>query len=272
MKQDNKCLIVGLQDTGKSTYIAAFWAIEKDGDTGHQLSFDTYPDNTEYLDSIGNLWLEQEPVNRSPINAQELEFKLKDAESGEKINLAIPDFKGERFKRLLQNEEPSEIVTWLADASSILFFLPPTPERIFNEEMMEGLPEKTDYAPGDSFNVDEIEPWIQCIELLKYIHSVKGDIKIAFCVSKWDSNMGKKIKVDKWIATEHLFFCTFVRKHFHHVKYYGVSAQGLDYENRGELNVDKVSMLTDKRERAYISDGISIDHDITKPLSWLLND
>ena len=37
MENTKKCLIVGLPNAGKSTYIGAFWAIEKDGGTGHKL-------------------------------------------------------------------------------------------------------------------------------------------------------------------------------------------------------------------------------------------
>lgn len=46
-----KCLAIGLQDTGKTSYITAFWAIEKDGNTKHKLTFDKYPSDTSYLDS-----------------------------------------------------------------------------------------------------------------------------------------------------------------------------------------------------------------------------
>jgi hypothetical protein len=63
-----------------------------------------------------------------------------------------------------------------------------------------------------------------------------------------------------------------VRHHFYNVKYYGISAQGLDYDNRGGLTEAKVSELTDLGKRAYISSGTDKDYDITKPLAWLLED
>lgn len=272
MSQTKKCLVVGLQDTGKSTYMAAFWVIEKDGNSGHQLSFEKYPDNTQYLDAIGNNWLEQEPVTRSSNISQELEFSLKHKDTGSIIELAIPDFKGERYKMILQNEYPAEIEKWLNGSDRILFFLPPTPEIVFNEEVdVADSPEK-ERQPAQTFNVDEIEEWIQIIELLKFIHEKKGDVKIAFCVSKWDINLAKKISVQRWIEQEHLFFHVFVKHHFHKVNYYGVSAQGLNYEKRGELSETKVSELTDQVMRAYISNGTDKDYDITKPLAWLLED
>lgn len=54
MENNMKCLAIGLQDTGKTSYITAFWAIEKDGNTKHKLTFDKYPSDTSYLDSMAN--------------------------------------------------------------------------------------------------------------------------------------------------------------------------------------------------------------------------
>lgn len=271
MEKSNQCLFVGLQDTGKSSYLGAFWAIESDGQTGHELTFNGLPANSEYLESLGSLWLQQEPVSRSPMNSHELEISLKHRDTGAIINLAIPDFKGERFKLILQNEVPNEIDKWLKASDRIFFFLPPTRERVFNEELGEN-ENKDAKKPNRDFNVDEIEPWIQIIELLKFIYEEKGNIKIAFCVSKWDELMPKGIKVQKWIEQEHVFFNTFVRHHFSNVKYFGISAQGLDYDNRGGLTEAKVGELTEKGKRAYISSGTDKDYDITKPLAWLLED
>lgn len=272
MNQVKKCLVVGLQDTGKSSYMAAFWVIEKAGTSGHLLTFNNLPDNTKYLDSIGTCWLEQEPVNRSSNIGTELEFSLKHKDTGSIIELAIPDFKGERYKLILQNEVASEIEKWLEESDRILFFLPPTIEKKFNEEFGVGPEDDLKRRLSPSFNVDEIEPWIQNVELLKYIHEKKGDIKIAFCVSKWDLKMTKNMLVQRWIEQEHLFFHTYVKCHFSNVKYFGVSAQGVNYEQRGELTEDKICELTDEGKRAYISSGTDKDYDITKPLAWLLEE
>lgn len=118
--------------------------------------------------------------------------------------------------------------------------------------------------------MDAIDEWIQNIELLKYICETRGDLKIAFCVSKWDKMMSKQIDVEDWIRQEHLFFYTFVKYHFDDVKYFGISAQGLDYDHRGEMTEEKVSELTDQKRRAFVSSGKNRNYDITLPLSWLL--
>ena len=273
MGKVKKCLAVGLQDTGKTSYITAFWAIEKDGDTGHKLTFEKYPSDTTYLDAMAALWLDQAIVQRSQINITDLTFELVHTENGDKFALTIPDFKGERFKLILQNESLEEVDNWLKKAECLLFFLSPTPEKKFNEEFLGAISqEKQNYQPLADFTVDAIDEWVQNIELLKYIREQRGDLKIAFCVSKWDTMMGKQVKVEDWIRQEHLFFYNFVKYHFDDVKYFGVSAQGLDYDHRGDMTEERVSELTDQKCRAFVSSGKDKDYDITLPLAWLLEE
>lgn len=271
MENDMKCLAIGLQDTGKTSYITAFWSIEKDGNTGHQLTFEMYPYDTSYLDSMAASWLDQTTVQRSQINITDITFDLIHNQSGHRFQMSIPDFKGERFKLILKNETVEEVDSWLKQADCLLFFLSPTSEKKFNEEYFGVITQdKQNYQPLEEFTVDAIDEWIQNIELLKYIYETRGDLKIAFCVSKWDKMMSKQIDVEDWIRQEHLFFYNFVKFHFDNVKYFGVSAQGLDYDHRGEMTEEKVSELTDQKRRAFVSSGKNRDYDITLPLSWLL--
>lgn len=271
MNNNKRCLAIGLPDTGKTSYISAFWAIEKDGNTDHHLTFEKYPADTSYLDSMAAMWLDQTNVQRSQINITDLTFDLISMETSSQVQMTIPDFKGERFKLILQNEIVEEVDNWLKQADCLLFFLSPNAEKKFNEEYYGMIPqEKQSYQPLAEFTVDAIDEWIQNVELLKYIHETRGDMKIAFCVSKWDTMMSKQINVEDWIKQEHRFFYTFVKYHFDKYKYFGVSAQGLDYNHRHGMTEAKVSELTNQRRRAFVSSGKNRDYDITLPLSWLL--
>ena len=91
MENNMKCLAIGLQDTGKTSYITAFWAIEKDGNTKHKLTFDKYPSDTSYLDSMATLWLNQAAVQRSQINITDLTFDLS---LGVSFKLVFPTSRG----------------------------------------------------------------------------------------------------------------------------------------------------------------------------------
>ncbi len=70
MEDKHSCLMVGLPSAGKSTYLAAFWAIEKEGNTGHLVSCRRYPPKTKYLDELKNNWLQQELVKRTTLGSE----------------------------------------------------------------------------------------------------------------------------------------------------------------------------------------------------------
>lgn len=272
-KNTKKCLVVGLPNAGKSTYIGAFWAIEKDGGTGHALTFEKYPNDIKYLNTLKDNWLDQKSVDRTVQMSQNLVFDL--ISDNGKISVNIPDFKGEVFNQVLLGNTPETLKEWIYDSDSILLFVENCDENYYNEQF-----ESDDCANGETpsahFQIDEIEPWIKVTQILKFLKKEKGDIRLSICVSAWD----KKLKdleqgdtIDSWLKSEHLFFYTFVKHQFSTVKFYGISAQGFDYENR-DVNMTEanVSKLTDKKERAYISSGTDKDFDITKPLAWLLEE
>jgi len=139
---------------------------------------------------------------------------------------------------------------------------------------------RNDYAtggetPSTEFNIGEVEPWIKVIQLLKFVKKEKGVIPLSICISAWDktlNDLNEEDTIETWLEAEHLFFYRFTEQYFSGAKYFGISAQGLDYDNRGDLTESKVSELTDLGKRAYISSGTDKDYDITKPLAWLLED
>lgn len=269
-----KCLVVGLPNAGKSTYIGAFWAIEKDGETGHTLTFDKYPNDIKYLNSLKNNWLEQKSVDRTVQISKDLVLDLKRNSDGGKISVGIPDFKGEVFNQVLRKNIPETLKKWIDDSDSILLFVENCEEDYYCEQFGDDC--TNNETPYANFQVDEIESWIKVIQILKFLKKKKGDIRLSICVSAWDKTLKaleQGATIDSWLKSEHSFFYAFVKHQFSTVKFYGISAQGFDYENRdASMTEAAVSRLTDKKERAYISSGTDRDYDITKPLAWLLED
>jgi hypothetical protein len=269
-----KCLVVGLPNAGKSTYIGAFWAIEKDGGTGHTFTFEKYPSDIKYLNALKDNWLEQKAVDRTVQLSQDLMFDLERLADGEKLSVNIPDFKGEVFNQLLLGNSPDKLDEWIKDADSILMFIENCEEEIYSEEFGDDTSDRD--IPSNAFGIEEIEPWIKVIQILKFLKEEKGDIPISICVSAWDkaiNNLSEGDSVDSWLKEEHLFFYTFATHQFSNVRFFGVSAQGLDYDDRdADFTDKKVRELTEQKKRAYISSGTDKDYDITKPLAWLLED
>lgn len=268
MEDKHSCLMVGLPSAGKSTYIAAFWAIEKEGNTGHKVSCCKYPPDTKYLDELKNKWLRQELVQRTTLGSV-VQLDLEN-ETNKKMVLQIPDFKGESFMSILQNEIDETLHKWIKKADSILFFIPQISMPSLKDEIILG-DEESESKTNPAFSLDSVSLLTQNIMLLKYISDMCGTlIPISICFSAWDE-IGKEVKsVEEWVQTEYPFFYNFVTNHYDKYRFFGVSAQGKKY-GEGENQFDEeLDELTEKRQRAYVF----TDHksnDITEPLAFLLN-
>lgn len=268
MENNHSCLMVGLPSAGKTTYMVAFWAIEKDGNTGHKISFSEYPEDTKYLDEQKSRWLSQEKVQRTTVGA-ELHWNLTHTETGKKLMLHVHDFKGESFQKLLMNQLDDSVHNWIAQADSILFFVPNKQSDSLKDEVYAG-DENNETVSNPAFTINEVSLWTQNIMLLKYLHEKLGSfIPISICFSAWDEVNADFHSVEDWIKTEHRFFYNFVKSHFKTVKFFGVSAQGKKYEEGEDAFDEKLDELTSEKKRAYIfTDKKS--NDITEPIAFLL--
>lgn len=269
MENTKKCLIVGLPSAGKSTYIGAFWAIEKDGGTNHKLTCKEYPSDTTYLDALKKSWLEQNVVERTlNIEPQEIRLKLHSETTGNTLELHIPDFKGEIFQRILSNNVAEKAVQWCNETDCILYFIKYANEDILQDE----IPQTTaslelTQRESTAMQITDISEWTQNIMLLKYLHTqVDSDIPLAICISAWDK-VNTELFIESWVKSKHLFLYNFIQQHFSNVKYYGVSAQGLEYRDE---KFEEYQKLTELKQRAYVyTDKKS--HDITEPFEFLIS-
>lgn len=267
-----KCIIVGLPGAGKSTYIGAFWAIEKDGKTGHKLVCSKYPEDSVYLDSLKSSWKKQKEVSRtSQLDVKEIIFELSSLSSSDEITLCVPDFKGEKFQSIIQNNIDPEVDKWFKESDSVLFFLKYNGRDTLQDEMPVSDPEnKQDQASVLSTN--EMSEWTKNIMLLKYILNTYKIERFAICVSAWDKvDTDAYPTVESWLKETSPFFLNFLRDNIKDFKLYGISAQGIDYNHypNGE-SVESIQQKTEENRRAYVYESVK-NYDITEPLCCLIN-
>lgn len=270
---NKKCLIAGLPSAGKSTYIAALWASEKDGNTSHALTCLKYPADTTYLDMLRKKWQNMETVDRTTIaSPAEIELTMKVKETNEELTLLIPDFKGEVFQQVLVNQVSDDIVRWCEESDRILFFARDLGLMALQDELPssgrdKGIEQKQDIE----MELKDIHIVIQNIMLLKFLRERMGNCRIAICVSAWDAigNINEDESVEYWLCKNHPFFYQYVVTHFYKPKFYGVSAQGFDYK-APTLPEEELIQQSLEGRRAYVFQDGAADHDITKPLAELL--
>lgn len=267
-------LLAGLPAAGKSTYITALWAVEKDGKSGHLFTCDGLPSESSYIDSMRENWMVLKEVRRTAFaEPQEIILPMKSSRTGEKINLSLPDFKGEVFQRVLDNAVSEEIKEWCDKSNGILFMLDlgNSSPQMLQEEVSEATKPKVDLEKVVMTSSD-IDPAIQNVLLLKYLYERMDDIPIAIGFSSWDAtdcNDGKSI--DEWVEENHPCIYNYVKEHFSSFKFYGISAQGADYGDLDENSGDELAEKTTLKERAFIyTDHKSFD--ITEPIDFLIKE
>lgn len=267
-------LLAGLPAAGKSTYITALWAVEKDGKSGHLLTCDGMPSESSYIDSMRENWMVLKEVRRTAFaEPQEIVLPMKSSRTGEKINLSLPDFKGEIFQRILDNAVSKEIEDWCGKSSGILFMLNlgGCSPQMLQEQVSDVTKPKVDLEKVVMTSGD-IEPAIQNVLLLKYLYDYMDDIPIAICFSSWDATDCKEGKsVDEWVKENHPCIYNYVKEHFSSFRFYGISAQGADYGDLDENSGDELAEKTTQKERAFVyTDKKSFD--ITEPIDFLISE
>lgn len=117
-----KCLIAGLPEAGKTTYIAALSYQLHNPNDKQKLSIRELPNDMSVINRLQNPWLEQRIVDRtSRGKVTDLEFKLKRNADGKSLDVNMPDIAGEDFSSLL--EKQCEIINSWNDKPDSLCFL-----------------------------------------------------------------------------------------------------------------------------------------------------
>ena len=271
--ESTNILLAGLPSAGKSTYITALWAIEKDGKSGHLLSCDGLPSESSYIDGMRDNWMVLREVRRTSFaEPQEIVLPMKNKRTGTKIALALPDFKGEVFLRILDNVVSEDITKWCGKSSGVLFMLNLggcSPEML-QEQVSDTARPKVEIEKV-VMTTNDITPAIKNVLLLKYLFNQIGDCPIAICFSQWDiidCEDGKNM--EEWVRENHPCVYNFVVEHFSNYRYYGVSAQGADYIVLNEQQSDELAEKTTQKERAYVyTDKKSFD--ITEPIDFIIS-
>lgn len=266
-------LLAGLPAVGKSTYIAALWAVEKDGKSGHLLTCEDFPSDSSYIDIMKSNWIELKDVRRTTFaEPTEIVLPMKNNRTGVSINLALPDFQGEVFQRVLSNAISHDIEEWCDKSNSILFMLrlPTSSPEMLQEEISDDTEPRIgmDKVIMQTYNIDKA---IQNVLLLKFLYERMGDCPISVCFSLWDmADNSSNISIEEWVKLNHPCIFNYIVEHFSAYKFFGVSSQGSSYEGLSEQQEEELSAKTIEKKRAYVyTDKVS--YDITEPIVFLIS-
>lgn len=269
-------MFVGLPESGKSTYIAAFWNSAK-SQNGDCLEISKLPGNTEYLESLAEAWRKCEHVTRNVGESLEnLVLGIKEYEDFGPFDLAFPDLSGETYKNVFKYRViESDLAKRIQSANALVLFIRSNhirkPESISELTHFLGLNEESSPIDTQAFTHDDATTQVIVTDLLQLILEGGSHInKIAIIISAWDKEISKGYSPREF-TEEHLpLVFQFLWSNFeaHQYEFFGISAQGGDYDDEAEVLLDKEN----PSERIIAQVGDEKNADISMPIKWIMKD
>jgi hypothetical protein len=241
-------LLMGLQSTGKTSYLAALWYMLDQTTVPCALSLKNLDGDRSYLNLICKAWMEYKAVLRTPSDSEKLaSMTLKDKQSNQ-LKLIFPDLSGESF--LLQWSKRQLTVGYdqlMKQANGGILFLSSEkveqPVRIDTVvDLVAEVNGSADEAPPVPVPPTAIEPWdiekaptqVQLVELLQVIASreyFRAPFRLAIVLSAFDVVKSLGLTPKQFISRQLPLLDQYLtsNSYLFDVTIYGISAQGGRY-------------------------------------------
>lgn len=273
MSSDKNIVLVGLPNSGKTTYLSALWHQLESGEMSTALTADRLQSDREYLNTIRNLWLKFETIPRTPSGtARTHRIHLKHSITGEKFDLTIPEVAGEYFVAQWYDRRVSaEYVERVTSANGVMLFLHSQelvhPSAVVRPvEAGEGGPSEKEVPT--TWTPSAAPTQVRVVDLLQTILSIleeRRGIRVAMVVSAWD-RVEERYTPWTWLEDRMPLLYQFVRANIVRMstEVFGVSAIGGDLSDREAL-----AMAGSASGRPRILVGANLLSDLTIPLEYL---
>ena len=277
----NKQLLIGLPESGKTTFLAALWHSVESGEIESSLKLDTLCGDREYLNKIRKKWLVCKKMERTKTSSEETpSMKLRHKEKLTEV--FFPDMSGETFKLQWENRKwTKSYMELIQEINGILFFVHP------NNGMEKGFTIPHDESIANSKTPDTSEEWSPSkattqsilVDILQFIlwKGYLKTMKVAVIISAWDiiennnKQHQKPLSPDCWLSERLPLLDQYLKSNTEVLscRVYGVSAQGGELEEKTILELQSKDI---QAERVKVVYGFSSEsHDITKPIQWLID-
>jgi Double-GTPase 1 len=270
-------LVIGLPETGKSSFIQALDEILKHPGTWNALRADGLAHDRSYIQSDKPDFLAGEKLGRTPRQADDtfVELWFEHPPTGRRGRLYLPDKKGEVFLDQWTNRRwEREYRQSLPSIAGALVFVH-AEQKARNDERLGVLAMEVQQSDAERpWEIKAASAQVQLVDVLQFIaeHSdAPRPLRVALLISAWDtvgSAAGdlRPKEPAKFLEREWALVAQYLRANPQSFtsRTYGVSAYG---GKPGELGA-----LAERppHERSQLVEGAETSNDLTRPLRWLL--
>lgn len=267
--------VAGLPNAGKTTFLAALWHLVEAQELSTMLAYDGISGiDVDHLRKIRNLWLEAKPIPRTRSSEEKMvEINLK-ADNGDVLQLQMPDFAGESFRRFWEHRGASEVVVSAAQKAQghlLLINIDRIAYPRSVHELRRELVEEIEASPLAPFDPRKVPTAPMLADVLIALESDPIDAdpqRVAIGLTAWDTVAAEGLSPAEVLEERLPLIAQMIKGRADEREYriYGISAQGGSYsEQKDEVLAHEIAS-----DRLLVRHGEEETRDLTVMLAWLL--
>lgn len=294
--------IIGLPESGKTTFLAALWELVNERRVPKVLRFHSIGDNDQsYLRKIVKVWRSAKEQARTRLTGlSAVKMNLQD-ENGELVHVTMPDAPGEEFLAMWEERELGRLLGESLASGNIMLLLNgdkirapawvterEAQRRATGTQVAQSLP--TEWEPNFA------PTQVQLVDILQQISRAPvggAGRRAAIIISVWDKVEGEGLTPDAFLAAKLPMLAQYLHagRDGWRSRVYGVSAQGGEYDNNADnvedgeheavpskrkapkkgRDADRLREVDIPAKRIRLVFGEEESSDLTEPLRWLMN-
>jgi hypothetical protein len=281
-------VIIGLPESGKTTFLAALWHLITERDINTALRFDKLGiGDAAHLNAIAAQWRNAKVQERTSVGGNKMvSMNFLDAADAPST-VTFPDIAGEAYRRMWEERTCEPEVEEILKAGGVLLFVHTNtiqrPQWVIDEIALSkklGLPvqegQEVPWHPRLSPTQVQL---VGLLQLLREPPLDTGPRRLAVMLSAWDKvNNEEALQPEDFLKTN----LPLLHQYLHQAadkwtwRAYGLSAQGGEYDDETKKNIppsaeaEALRQLDQPSMRIRLLQSSSETHDLTEPLSWLM--
>jgi hypothetical protein len=283
---ERSVVIIGLPESGKSTFLGALWHLMTEGDKDTVLRLESLGHgDRNHLNALASRWRDAKVQDRTSTAGNRLVVMNLANQAGVSLRVTFPDTAGEAYQHMWEERECDPDVAETLRGGNVLLF-------IHSDTLQAPMWVVDDAALSKRMGLPHVEnegvPWhprlaptqVQVVELLQFLRAGAldtGPRRLAIMLSAWDKAAPEGLSPAAFLEAKLPLLAQYLRRTASGwtSRIYGLSAQGGDYDPI-EAGADKKPQAEELRNLDRPSTRIRLlgdapeTHDLTEPLAWLM--
>lgn len=279
--------IIGLPESGKTTFLAALWHIIDAGEVSTKLELDKLVGDHEYLNDIVDIWRKCLKVPRTSGQKEtNVSIHMHRPATNQRIVLGFPDLSGEAFDLQFASRHcSSEYVKNYENEGGILLFINANRAQdgmdiIDLAPILEGEEEAEETEAVKKWSPKFVSQQARLVDLLQFLQRPPFERRrrrLVVAISAWDVVELPSLQPEIWLERECPFLYQYLAANSDSFEFrvFGVSAQGGDLPKtdcdgtQNQKNIRKELLCKPPSERVECIGPDTNPHDLTAPICWL---